>query len=50
MHGVLRRKARHESTGEAAGLVTAEDLMAEVERFKKAQGRIAKPEGTGTYV
>jgi hypothetical protein len=50
MHGVLRRKARRESTGEEAGLVSAEDLMAEVERFKKAQGRISKPDGTGTYV
>jgi cell division protease FtsH len=50
MHGVLRRKARRESTGEEAGLVTTEDLVAEVDRFKKAQGRIAKPDGTGTYV
>jgi ATP-dependent 26S proteasome regulatory subunit len=50
MHGVLRRKARRESTGEEVGLVTAEDLMAEIERFKKAQGRIAKPDSTGTYV
>jgi hypothetical protein len=50
MHGVLRRKARRESIGEETGLVTAEDLMAEVERFRKAQGRIAKPEGSGTYV
>jgi ATP-dependent 26S proteasome regulatory subunit len=50
MHGALRRKARHESTGEEVGLVTAEDLLAEVERFKRAQGRIAKPDGAGTYV
>jgi ATP-dependent 26S proteasome regulatory subunit len=50
MHAVLRRKARRESTGEETGLVTAEDLLAEVERFKKAQGRIAKPDGAGTYV
>jgi ATP-dependent 26S proteasome regulatory subunit len=50
MHGVLRRKARRESTGEEAGLVTTEDLVAEVDRFKKAQGRIARPGGTGAYV
>ncbi len=50
MHGVLRRKARCESTGEDAGLVTTDDLMAEVERFKKAQGQISRPEGSGTYV
>ena len=50
MHGVLRRKARRESTGEEVGLVTADDLMAEVDRFKKAQGRISEPDGTGTYV
>jgi ATP-dependent 26S proteasome regulatory subunit len=50
MHGVLRRKARHESTGEETGLVTTEDLLAEVERFKKAQGRIARPDSGGTYV
>jgi len=50
MHAVLRRKARRESTGEETSLVTAEDLTAEVDRFKKAQGRFAKPDGTGTYV
>jgi ATP-dependent 26S proteasome regulatory subunit len=50
MHGVLRRKARRESTGEEVGLVTAEDLMEEVERFKKAQGQITRPEGAGAYV
>ena len=50
MHGVLRRKARRESTGEAVGPVTAEDLLAEVERFRKAQTHIPRPEGSGTYV
>lgn len=50
MHGVLRRKARRESTGEDPGLVTTDDLVAEVERFKKAQGRISGPDGSGTYV
>lgn len=50
MHGVLRRKARRESTGEEAGLVSTEDLMAEVERFKKARGQISRPDGSGTYV
>ncbi len=50
MHGVLRRKARRESTGEDAGLVSTDDLTAEVERFKKAQGRISGPDGRGTYV
>jgi hypothetical protein len=50
MHGVLRRKARRESTGEETGLVTTEDMLAEVDRFKKAQGRIARPDSSGTYV
>jgi ATP-dependent 26S proteasome regulatory subunit len=50
MHAVLRRKARRESTGEEPGLVTAGELNAEVERFKKAQGRISKPDSGGAYV
>jgi len=50
MHAVLRRKARRESTGEEAGLVSTEDLVAEVERFKKARGQISRPDGSGTYV
>ena len=50
LHGVLRRKARRESTGEEVGLVTAEDLLAELERFKRAQGRITRPDGTASYV
>ena len=50
LHGVLRRKARHELTGDQIGLVTTDDLMAEVDRFKKAQHRIAPPDATGTYV
>ena len=50
MHAVLRRKARHESTGERVTLVTTEDLVAEVERFQKAQTQIPRPDGGGTYV
>jgi ATP-dependent 26S proteasome regulatory subunit len=50
MHGVLRRKARRESTGEEVGPVTTEDLVAEVERFRKAQTHIPRPEASGTYV
>ena len=45
----LRRKARHEAGGEDVGIVTTQDLNEEVERFKRASGRIAAPK-SGNYV
>jgi len=49
MHAVLRRKARCEASGEAAGLVTTQDLIDEVDRFREANTRIA-PTHSGNYV
>jgi SpoVK/Ycf46/Vps4 family AAA+-type ATPase len=49
MHAVLRRKARHEASGETVTPVTTADLMDEVDRFRQATVRLAIPEG-GTYV
>jgi ATP-dependent 26S proteasome regulatory subunit len=48
MHAVLRRKARCEAAFESAGLVTTEDVLAEVDRFKKATGRL--PVASGRYL
>jgi ATP-dependent 26S proteasome regulatory subunit len=47
MHAVLRRKARCDAAGEPVTPISTEDLMAEVERFRKASRRIPFP---GTYV
>jgi ATP-dependent 26S proteasome regulatory subunit len=49
LHGVLRRKARVEASGEAAPPVTTEDLDGEVGRFSQAQRRIRVTRG-GNYV
>lgn len=49
MHGVLRRKARCEAASEQVGPVTTEDLLAEVERFRHARGRLPR-DGSGIYV
>jgi cell division protease FtsH len=49
MHGALRRKARcDDATPDTVGPVTTADLMEEVERFKRASGRL--PRITGVYV
>jgi cell division protease FtsH len=49
MHGALRRKARcDDATPETIGPVTTEDLLEEVERFRRASGRL--PRITGVYV
>jgi ATP-dependent 26S proteasome regulatory subunit len=48
LHAVLRRKARCEAALESAGLVTTEDVLAEVDRFKKATGRL--PVSSGRYL
>lgn len=45
MHAVLRRKARCEAAGEPARPVTTGDLVAEVERFRKAATQLRPPGG-----
>ncbi len=49
LHGVLRRKARAEASSEAPEPVTTGDLWNEIERFHKAQRRIATSNG-GNYL
>ena len=49
MHGVLRRKARCEAAHEEVGPVRNDDLLAEVERFRRARGRLPA-DGSGMYV
>ena len=49
MHGVLRRKARCEAAIEPVGPVTTQDLLAEVERWKRASERLPRIAG-GIYV
>jgi ATP-dependent 26S proteasome regulatory subunit len=47
MHAALRRKARREAAGEPVSLVATSDLVAEVERFRKASNQLPQ---LGTYV
>ena len=49
MHGVLRRKARCEAAAEEVAPVSTDDLVAEVERFRRASDRLPR-EGSGNYV
>jgi SpoVK/Ycf46/Vps4 family AAA+-type ATPase len=48
VHAVLRRKARCDAADDKPGLVRTEDLMSEVDRFKKATGRL--PVSSGRYL
>ena len=48
VHAVLRRKARCDAADDKPGVVTTEDLMSEVARFKKATGRL--PVASGRYL
>jgi len=48
LHAVLRRKARCDAAGEPAGEVTVEDVLAEVDRFKRATVRL--PATGGRYL
>jgi len=48
LHSVLRRKARCEAGGDPPKLVTTEDLIDEVRRYRQAADRITVP--TGSYV
>jgi ATP-dependent 26S proteasome regulatory subunit len=49
MHGVLRRKARCEASGETTTSVTTQDMFDEVDRFRQANNQIAIPH-PGNYV
>lgn len=48
LHAVLRRKARFDAAEEEAGLVTSEDFLDEVERFKRATTKL--PVNIGRYL
>ena len=50
MHGVLRRKARCEASAEEVALVTTDDLLHEVERFRRTLKRLPRKVAAGTYV
>nr|MDJ0852206.1 ATP-binding protein [Myxococcota bacterium] len=49
MHAVLRRKARSEAASEAVSRVRTQDLIDEVERSRRASGRLPKA-GSGNYL
>ena len=48
MHAVLRRKARCDAADESRAEVTTEDVLAEVDRFKRATLRL--PTTSGRYL
>jgi SpoVK/Ycf46/Vps4 family AAA+-type ATPase len=48
LHAVLRRKARCDAASEGAGGITTDDVLEEVDRFKKASRRL--PARSGTYL
>jgi len=50
MHGVLRRKARCEAAAEEVGLVGTDDLLAEVDRFRRTRKHLPRPAQGGTYL
>ena len=49
LHSVLRRKARCESAMQEVPLVTTEDLLREVERYRSTRKRLPRP-AAGTYI
>lgn len=49
LHGVLRRKARHEACGETSTRVTTQDLLDEVARYRQVSRHLILPEA-GNYV
>jgi SpoVK/Ycf46/Vps4 family AAA+-type ATPase len=48
LHAVLRRKARCEAASDAPAGITTDDVLEEVDRFKKASRRL--PARSGTYL
>jgi len=49
MHAVLRRKARKEAAGESPTPVTTQDMIEEVDRYRRANTQMAAPHA-GNYV
>jgi len=49
LHGVLRRKARHEACGMTSKSVTTQDLLDEVARYRQVSRHLVLPEA-GNYV
>ncbi len=49
MHAVLRRKARCEAAGEPEEAVTTQDLLGEVDRFRRAKGQLPQSR-SGIYL
>ena len=50
LHSVLRRKARCESALEEVPLVTTDDLLHEVELYRRTRKRLPRPAAAGTYL
>lgn len=50
VHGTLRRKARHECAGADIEPVTTDDLLQELERFRRALKRLPRGGPSGTYL
>jgi ATP-dependent 26S proteasome regulatory subunit len=50
VHGALRRKARHECAGVEIELVSTDDLLEELERFRRTRKRLPRGGQTGTYL
>ena len=48
LHAVLRRKARCDAANEGTSVITTDDVLEEVDRFKKASRRL--PARSGTYL
>ncbi len=50
LHAVLRRKARSECSNEPLALVETEDLLAEVEVYRRTRKRLPRSAPSGTYL
>ncbi len=50
MHSVLRRKARCEAGAENVALVATDDLLTEVDTYRKARQRLPQRAPSGTYL
>jgi hypothetical protein len=50
MHAVLRRKARSECSAEPITPVATDDLLAEVEVYRRTRKRLPRSAPSGTYL
>ena len=50
MHGVLRRKAREQCGSDSVSVISTEDLLAEVDLFRRTRKRLPRSGPTGTYL